>query len=281
MSKNTLKNFSLKKSFELEDVSKVIWINDGSKHDLEMKLVETSLVDFDKTFLDKMEKSWDSLKERAQENFPKDGPFVFYNSKVLNWEGLSHDFYENNTVDVSTEITYKTIASIRSDQDLYNDLDKKNKPCAFVIVSIFVTSDNKLVFGKRMYYGDWPYSTYETTGGFLKQQDFTKESLIKIAADKIREDFENTGDIKTIPFIIYHLPRILETILLCVSKTSASSKELSSDFYNDVLILDNNLVELKKVIDMPLDLFHPPSRIVIQTYYENFDAAQKLLEKLN
>ncbi len=281
MNNSELTNFSLHEPIELLKLATTLWINGHAIPDLKMNLVKSSLAEFAPDFVKEINESWKKLEARAKDNFPKNSPFVFYNSKVLNFEGLSENFVNEALINVSQGISYQTISATRSNQDLFNKVPRTNAPCAFVVVSILVTGDNKLVFGKRKYYGDWPYHTYETAGAFLKEEDLEKESLIKNAADKIREDFNNVREIKTIPFIIYHLPRILETILLCISKIPQKSSELTSDFYSDLLIVDNSVLGIEKILTMPLKEFHPPSRIVMQTYYENFDVAEKLLKELH
>ncbi len=73
----------------------------------------------------------------------------------------------------------------------------------------------------------------------------------------------------------------METILLCISKVTQKSTELPSEFYSDLLIVENNVIGMEKILKMPLDEFHPPSRIVMQTYYEYFDIAEKLLKEID
>src|SRR3989344_6279921 len=156
MDNTKLTNFLLHKPLDLKQIATTLWINNEATKDLKMNLIKSTLSDFNPEFSQKIENSWNRLETRAKNNFPKNSPFVFYNAKVLNFEGISNNFHKDGLVNVSKGITYKTIASIRSNQDLYYKIDIKNKPCAFVIVSMLVTSDNKLVFGKRKYYGDWP-----------------------------------------------------------------------------------------------------------------------------
>lgn len=276
---DSLTNFSLQKPIDLKQLSKDLWINDGSISDLKMNLVDSSLQFQTTEFLTKLEDSWSYLEKRAQD-FSLKKPYYFENINALNWEGVSSNINQDHTVNVSTGIDYKMITAIRSNHKFYDELSEESRPCAFVVVSIVITRDNKLVFGKRKYYGDWPNNTFESSGAFLKEADLDKRSLIVSAQDTIREDFKVSGSIKTVPFMIYHLPRILETILLCTSVISISSNEITSDFYDELVTVDNTLEGLKTLLIIPLEQFHPPSRIVIQKYFENFGQAKRLLETL-
>jgi hypothetical protein len=136
--------------------------------------------------------------------------------------------------------------------------------------------------GKRKFYGDWPFGTYECPGAFLHDEDLEVNSIIKSAKKKIIDDYQISDfKIKTIPFAIYYLPRILEVVLVCISKISLPAKELRSVFYEDILSVKNNQEGLDKLMHMPLDIFHPPSRVIIQLYCDNTAEVQRLLKELN
>ena len=271
-----LSNFSLTEGFNINTVAKTIWLNNAFKDNLVMQEIDDPFKGYDENISEYIDASWNHLKDRAKSNFPPNTPFVFYNSNTLSWRGLS----ENNKVLVSKGITYKDIASIRSNSILFKKLKNKTKPNAFVVVSLLITSDNKIVLGRRKYYGDWLYNTFETAGAFLKIEDLADKSLVNNAKNKVCEDFNNISELKTIPFIIYHLPRILETVLVCISKTNQQALSLTSDLYSEILIRENSKKGLEYLIKIPLNEFHPPSRVVIQAYYQNFTLAKQLLEKL-
>jgi hypothetical protein len=215
--------------------------------------------------------AWNSLQIRSEESLSYDSVFTFYNSEILKWEGLKDD----GVVSVANGLFYRDITAVRSDQSLFDHIQKK--PSAFVLMNILVTADNKIILGRRTYYGDWPNDTFECPGSFLKEKNVAAQSLVQVAKEKVQDDYLNMKDIASIPFMICNLPRVMETMLLCVSKTSLISEQIQSDFYTEKLVFDNSQVGYGHLQSMDTTEFHPPSRVALQAYFDHFDLTQELL----
>lgn len=278
-----LTNFKFRDSkIDLDKIIEKYWINNQKIiRDFGLNEVKSTFEGFDFEYDKKIEESREKLQSRAKKYFPVDDVFLLYDQKDIRWEGFKDNNSELPQINISKGINYKTITSIRSNEELFNQLDQEKTPKAFVLANVLITSDNKLVMGKRKFYWDRPFDTYECPGAFLHEEDLEINSIIKSAKNKIIDDYQIADfEIKTIPFVIYYLSRILEVVCVCISKISLSSKELKSDFYEEILSIDNTEAGLEKLTKMPLDLFHTPSRTIIQFYYENFLDAKRLLEEL-
>jgi len=262
-------------NFDLDALINTIRVNDWDLTDLTLEVVSWEKITCSKNFDMKIEHQRDLLKKRANNNGKE-----LYNSWSFQIENID---INKQCIFVSKNIDYKTIISTRSNEDVYNNNDWKPTPNAFVVVNLLITQDEKIVLGKRDFYGDWTNNTYEIPGAFSNYNDIALGSLAKITQWKIYEDYDlddkNTF-IKTIPFWIYHFPRILETIFFSISKINVDAKNLQAKKYSDVLIIDNTYKWLEKIISMPVKLFHPPSRTVLQFFYENYSKAKNLFSKI-
>jgi hypothetical protein len=279
MSAHLVYNFKIiNPAFALTDVADIKWINDGTATDLRMDLLAATFSGYETAVQEQMDTAWENLRYRSQENLTEGSAFRFYNSEILKYESLQTTSVTDGIVSVSGGLFYRDITAVRSNQLLFDSV--KNKPSAFVLMTILVTADNKIVLGRRSYYGDWPNDTYECPGSFLKEKAVAAQSLTEIVKEKVCDDYNDGGDIVSVPLLICDMPRVMETMLLCVSKTSLTAVELQSDFYTDTLVLDNSQVGRDQLQAMDLDLFHPPSRVSLQAYFDNFELAQKCLETL-
>lgn len=268
-----LTNFQFKSSnINLSEIIKPYWINDKETiKDFSFNHVESTFLGFSDNFNEKVEDQWKKLQIRAKNGL--------VNKPAVRWEGFDKEDPKSFKINLSQGINYKSIVGVRSNEDIYSDLDQERSPKAFVLASVLITKDNKLVMGKRKFYGDWPPNTYECPGAFIHEEDLKIDSVIKIAKSKIEDDYQVSGfEIQAVPFAVYYLPRLLEVVTVCISKISLKADELKSDLYNDILSVDNTSEGLEKLVNMPLDLFHSPSRTIIQFYWENFSTAQEILK---
>lgn len=276
-------NFRFKSNkIKLSSIIELKWINNKKiVRDFKLNLIKSSFSGFNKNERELIQNSWEYLKNRA-ENFlsPKEHAW-FTNKKDIRWEGFKKNNSGLKIINISKGIDYKSTVSIRSNERIYNILGKSKSPKAFVVVSILITKDNKIVLGKRKFYGDWPIETYELPGAFLHENDINLNSLIKSAIKKVSEDYKiSKKEIKSIPLGIYYLPRILEVVLVCVSKTEVPSNNLKSDFYKNILVVDNTIKGVNEIKRKSLNSFHPPSRVALEFYFNNFKLANKLLNKI-
>jgi len=276
MSVTIINNFKISNAtFLYNDVAKTKWLNDGSVPDIQMTLSDKVFPGYENSLQEQIATVWENLKNRSRTELSEGSVFTFYNSEILKWEGIEKDENGGLVASVSKGLFYRDVAAVRSHQELFDAIEEK--PSAFVLINILITADNKIVLGRRDYYGDWPNGTYECPGSFLKEKNIAAGSLVEIAKQKVRDDYVDGGEISSIPFIIFDLPRVMETMLLCVSKTSLTAAQMKSDFYTDILIIDNSLVGKTQLQKMSLDLFHPPSRVALQVYFEHFDLVQQSL----
>lgn len=252
---------------ELSRSIEVLWRNDSRSPIKDFNLLKTksTFLGYDDSFVVELEESWKELSNRARILSPNLEHFLFEDKKVLRWEGFSDNNSADPVINLSSGISYKLVTGVRSRESLFSKLNKLKSPRAFAVANILITADRKIVLGKRKFYGDWPLDTYECPGGFFIEDDFKKGSLKSVAKRKIEEDYLiGNSDLRSIPFVIYSLPRILEVIALFISKVGINSNELKSNFYKDIISFDcseNGLNELKT---MPLEIFHPPSRIIME-----------------
>ncbi len=266
-----LSNISYKNNdIRLPEIIDVIWINDGTIKDFNLSLVPGQKISCGMECESKMQSNWMYLQSRANSC----GKHLF-NGKSLQ---IEHIDINKKTISVSKNIDYKTVVSIRSNNQLFLEHNCRPIPNAFVTVNIFISRDNKLVLGKRTFFGDWPNNTYELPGGFSDYDDLKRISLIKIAQKNITQDYDiNNCYFETIPFGMYHFPRILETIFLFITRINKDSYELRSKKYSDILFVDNDEEGIKKLITRPISEFHPPSRAALQFLYENYSQAVNIL----
>lgn len=174
-----LTNFQFKDSkVDLSKIIKLYWIN-NKKIIKDFKLNETKStpLDFECDYKEKIKKQWKKLQLRAKDFFPKDSVFALYNQKNIRWEGFESDDSSLGKINISKRIDYKTVVSIRSSEDIYSQLNKEKSPKAFVLANILITNDNKLVMGKRKFYGDWEFDTYECPGAFFNEKDVKINSI--------------------------------------------------------------------------------------------------------
>ncbi len=247
---------------DVSNLINILWENDGQTEDFFLQEIDGRPIQIQKRILGQMDEAWHFLKHRA------DGySFNLTNNPALQTEVFNS---ESNIIQVSKNVDYRTIVSIRSQEAIYKQIDTNPRPNALVIVSMLISSDNKLVLGQRVFYGDWPVPTYESPGAFLTYQDLAEGSIVKAATQKVRGDFEENIPLKATPLVIYHFPRIFETVIVCIARIDKPASKLRAKKYLNIMAVDNTKEELTRVIGMPLNLFHPPSRTALQYYFDNF-----------
>lgn len=267
MQVSPISNFAIPDTpFSLSDVAKILWLNDGTVEHVQMTLSSSAFTGYAAELQEQIEQSWLRLQSRAQADIAAGSAFRFYTSEILLWEDMqvSDGFCQ---VSVAPGLSYKDITAVRSDQAVYDACAQR--PSAFVLMNILLTADNKIVLGRRPYYGDWPNNTYECPGSFLKPRDIAVGNLGEVAQQKVRDDYIDAGAMTAVPSMICAMPRVMETLLLYVTTTSLVASELQSDFYTNTQTLENNSEGKQQLAAMDIDLFHPPSRVALQAYFEN------------
>lgn len=264
-----IKNLQHKKFVDTKELIRILWVNDGTVNDLNFEETQGKSLKLRVDLQEKMNDSWNNLVQRA-----KGQGFNLTNDPALQLEKVD---VGSQKLIVSKTTDYRTIVSVRSQKKIYEGFDGEPRPNALVIVSILISSDNKLILGQRNFYGDWEVQTYESPGAFLSYKDLENKSAIKAAGSKIINDFEAEGRIQVSPFAIYSFPRILETVIICIAKIDKKANSLSALKYKNIITCENSKEGLKKIIEMPLNQFHPPSRTALQYYYDNFSLAQKII----
>ena len=267
MPSSVLTNFSITDPhFVAADVSQIIWKNDDAHADLIVAFSETTFSGHHKLIQPALDDSWQTLAGRAAASLPPGDTFRFYNSEILKWSAFDSD---SHTITVEKGMFYKDITAVRSQQSVYDQIPAAERPSAFVLMNILVTADNKIILGRRPYFGDWPHDRFECPGSFLKEKHVVHSSLTEVARGRVYDDYLHTPDLVLTPLLICDLPRVMETLLLYVSKVAEPAANLVSDCYTDFLTLDNSPAGLKELQSSPLELFHPPSRVALQLYFEN------------
>ena len=149
-----LTNFKFRDSkIDLDKIIEKYWINNQKIiRDFGLNEVKSTFEGFDFEYDKKIEESREKLQNRAKKYFPVDDVFLLYDQKDIRWEGFKDNNSELSQINISKGINYKTITSIRSNEELFNQLDQEKSPKAFVLANVLITSDNKLVMGKRKFY---------------------------------------------------------------------------------------------------------------------------------
>lgn len=273
MTYNEPQNFTFKNNqVDLEGAIAMLWQNDGSVTDVSVRAGRAESLEFPADVLTQIDASWTNLEQRAAAYLQQheNGPDRFYSGPVLRFGGFDVSARE---VTVHEDIDYRTVTGIRSNVDLYQTVEAAGQLCtAYVVKSILITRDNKLVLGQRNFFGDWPWHRYECPGGFLTPSALERNSIVGSAIDKVTGDYQDTHTVTATPFMLYSFPRILETIMLCIARIDADAAELQSSFYSDLLVIDNTPDGLAGLLAQPLDQFHPPSRVAIELYARHIAA---------
>ena len=262
-----LTNYTIQKTdFKFADVGTILWQNTESSSALQVKISDAIFPGHDNTHKEALEESWRILAARAESNLPSGDTFKFYNSEILKWQRFD---LNTNTIFVEKSMYYKDITAVRSQQAVYDQIPTAERPSAFVLMNILITADNKIVLGRRPYFGDWPHDRYECPGSFLKEKHVTKSSLEDVAKSRVWDDYQNQPPLETKPLLICDLPRVMETMLLYETHTTCTAQELQSDFYTNLLTVENSPAGFEHLQALPLDQFHPPSRVMLQAYFES------------
>ncbi len=262
-----LSNFSITDPhFALADAGEVLWRNTSQELELAVKFTDTTFAGYDKSHREALDKSWGALAARAESSLPPGDKFKFYNSEILKWADFDP---ATNTVSVERGMFYKDITAVRSKQEVYDSIPAADRPRAFVLMNILITADNKIVLGRRPYFGDWPHDRFECPGSFLKEKHVVESSLAEVAKSRVYDDYKNHPPLQTTPLLICDLPRVMETFALYVTHTSIIADQLESDCYTDILTIENSPAGFEQLKSLPIDQFHPPSRTMLQAYFES------------
>lgn len=244
------------------------WVNDGSVDDVGIQSTERDTQVIPTQLQERIDSSWHNLEQRAAHKLETvSGVNHFFSDELLAFG--SYDLAEN-VVSVSTGVDYKTVTATRSGAKLYADMLAAGQlASAYVVKSILVTVDNQIVLGRRTFFGDWPSDCYECPGGFLGQSDIVRNSIGASAVAKITDDYTNAVIASVRPIALYHFDRILETIMLCVARTETHSHDLQSDFYEELLFVENSKAGVEELLGMDHSMFHPPSRLAVKVYQQH------------
>lgn len=262
---------------DIEKTIRLLWQNDSSVTDWQIAYEPSEPSPLPTELDTQLTDSWQNLETRAAAYLSAhaDGPDAFYSDKVLRFMRL-----EPGKIIVSDNLDYRTVTGIRSNAALYTMTEAAGlRENAYVTKSIFITADNKLVLGKRNFFGDWPWFRYECPGGFLGRKDLALTYTSSCAIKRIQDDYIGSGQVTVLPFMLYDFDRILETIMLCLATTNTHSDELQSDFYSELLFTDNTPAGVAELLSRSPSEFHPPSRIALELYHTHFEAAQHLLAR--
>ncbi len=261
----------------------VRWFNDGKTKDISISET-TSTYTEGEHYIQYISEAWGRLKDRA---LAEGHPNLLYDSTVLRTEqGLNQESNPDErglvSIKVSPSAGYKQIVTLRQNQELLALLTEKQNPLAYAVLSILISADNKIVVGRRKFFGDWPSGKFELPGAFARLVKTGEALSNNVAIQALVDDYSiSKADVaSTIPAVYYYFPTICETQTLNITRTKLSASEIIST--NSAIQLekrsyDNSPTGLTSMLqELPSEEWHPPSFVTCLFYLENFERINNL-----